>query len=83
MEEFAIFVNFVNFEFHNNYFRPGPRLLYAKCSFNEDLLQKQDSIVLSLSLMSTNGYEQLVQSPTTDRGTMNRPTTTIDRQPTL
>ena len=68
MEEFAIFVNF---EFHNNYFRPGPRLLYAKCSFNEDLLQKQDSIVLSL--MSTNGYEQLVQSPTTDRGTMNRP----------
>ena len=39
--------------------------------FNEDLLQKQDSIVLSL--MSTNGYEQLVQSPITDRGTMNRP----------
>ena len=30
MEEFAIFVNF---ECHNNYFRPGPRLLYAKCSF--------------------------------------------------
>ena len=36
--------------------------------FNEDLLQKPDSRVLSL--MSSNGYEQLVQSPTTDRGTM-------------
>ena len=29
MEEFAIFVKFVNFGCHNNYFRPGPRLLYA------------------------------------------------------
>lgn len=36
--------------------------------FNEDLLQKPDSRVLRL--MSSNGYEQLVQSPTTDRGTM-------------
>ena len=33
MEEFAIFVKFVNFGCHNNYFRPGPRLLYATCSF--------------------------------------------------
>ena len=30
MEEFAIFVNF---ERHNNYFRPGPRLLYAEYYF--------------------------------------------------
>ncbi len=36
--------------------------------FNEDLLQKPDSRVLSL--MSSNGYAQLVQSPTTDRGTL-------------
>lgn len=36
--------------------------------FNEDLLQKPDS--RTLSLMSSRGYEQLVQSPTTDRGTM-------------
>ena len=35
MEEFAIFVNFVNFGCHNNYFRPGPRLLYAACSLNQ------------------------------------------------
>ena len=33
MEELAIFVNFVIFERFNNYFRPGPRLLYAACSF--------------------------------------------------
>ena len=33
MEVFAIFVKFVNFGCHNNYFRPGPRLLYARCSF--------------------------------------------------
>ena len=34
MEELAIFVNFVIFERYNNYFRPGPYLLYAACSFN-------------------------------------------------
>ena len=33
-KEFAIFVNFVNFGCHNNYFRPGPRLLYPAFSFN-------------------------------------------------
>ena len=31
-KEFA--VNFVNFGCHNNYFRPGPRLLYPAFSFN-------------------------------------------------
>lgn len=36
--------------------------------FNEDLLQKPDSRVLSL--MSSNGFIQLVQSATTDRGTL-------------
>jgi len=36
--------------------------------FNEDLLQKPDSRILSL--MSSNGYQQLAQSPTTDRGTL-------------
>ena len=36
--------------------------------FNEDLVQNPDSRMLSL--MSNNGYKQLVQSPTTDRGTL-------------
>ena len=48
MEEFAIFVKFVNFGCHNNYFRPGPRLLYATCSsFKYDvrsLRRKQSAI---------------------------------------
>ena len=38
MEEFAIFVKFVNFGCHNNYFRPGPRLLYARCSFKKSTI---------------------------------------------
>ena len=36
--------------------------------FNEDLLQKPDSRVLSL--MSSNRYKQLIETPTTDRGTL-------------
>ena len=42
MEEFAIFVKLVNFGCHNNYFRPGPRLLYATCSFKKPLQQPYD-----------------------------------------
>ena len=34
-EQFAIFVNF---EHHENYFRPGPRLLYATCSFKQEMI---------------------------------------------
>ena len=46
--------------------------------FNEDLLQKPDSRILTL--MASNGYQQLVQSPTTDRGTRLIMSISIDHQ---
>ena len=43
-----------------------PTLLMG--DFNEDVLGKSDYRIRTL--MSSLGYEQLVQSPTTDRGTL-------------
>ena len=52
-------------------------LMYASASnmptmilgdFNEDILSQPNSSIVSL--MSNNGYSQLVMSPTTDQGTL-------------